>query len=146
MSVGISLSLMMEVGGLCNTNRRQKNINSKIISVAILNRNFYICTVKNLFKKIFSVYILVLVFIPCSDSCLDRICNNSDNIHLEQSAEDFQNDVCTPMCTCICCNTIVTVSENFTFENFTHNSNFSIQDISKFTNSFLENTSPPPKS
>ncbi|HMQ69089.1 MAG TPA: hypothetical protein PKA90_08780 [Ignavibacteria bacterium] len=101
---------------------------------------------KNLFKKIFSVYIFVLVFIPCSDVCYEGICGNTDRIHIEQFAKDHHDDACTPMCTCICCNTIFTVSENFTFENLTNNTTFTIPHISKFSNSFLENASPPPKS
>ncbi len=54
-----------------------------------------------IFTFIFSLFILVLSIVPCSD---DENCNEA-NIELssDHADHDHEEDSCTPFCTCSCC-------------------------------------------
>lgn len=101
---------------------------------------------KNYFSKIFAVYILILALIPCTDFISHGLCEDTDNIHIENSTESEHEDLCTPMCTCNCCNSIVTLTEQFSLKNYIPHSEILLTEVSQYDDSFSMNTSPPPKS
>ena len=100
---------------------------------------------KNYFLKIFSVYILILALIPCSDVCSSDVCLLDKEIHIEASVEVDHDDACTPLCVCLCCNSVITVSDKFVFEYFSVNTKLAHSEYLHFTYNLLETTSPPPK-
>ncbi|MDQ3019193.1 MAG: hypothetical protein M3R36_01270 [Bacteroidota bacterium] len=100
----------------------------------------------NYISKVFSIYFLLLAFIPCSDVCSSNTCLQGDGIHIEASSEIEHTDICTPLCVCLCCNTVVSVSEKFIFQNFKVHIKLNSSEDLHFSHNFLDPGSPPPKS
>ncbi len=105
-------------------------------------------SVKNYLSKIFAIYILLLAIIPCSDICTSSSCLPDDKLHLEQSSyeDDHGKDLCSPLCICLCCNYVTSVSDKFNFAHFEFQSSFSNIYNQHFLHHVLESDSPPPKS
>lgn len=124
-----------------------KNI-KKTKSVANKHKKNYICIVKNYISKIFTVYFILLALIPCSDIFIIRVCLPVDKIHIEQSAqqENHCNSLCSPLCVCLCCNDVTTVSNDFIFEHFNNNTKYIQTEYLHSSYHYLESSSPPPKS
>lgn len=63
------------------------------------------------FALIFSVYFLALSVMPCNDA-FGMNTNNSSKSEFTQSDNNNteRNDICSPFCTCSCCNTPVYLS------------------------------------
>jgi len=67
------------------------------------------------FAYIFSIYILALSVMPCSDASND--CRSKTEVAERADAHSHKsdhNDTCSPFCICSCCNTPV----NITFDSF----------------------------
>ncbi|MEO8446909.1 MAG: hypothetical protein ABI528_05405 [bacterium] len=67
-------------------------------------------------------------------------------VHIENYAKEHHEDTCTPLCACICCNTVITVSDEFVFRFITDYKNLDISESIHPNYIFSDNTSPPPKS
>lgn len=103
-----------------------------------------------IFTVIFSLYILCLSLMPCSDSFNDCV----SNVDLTETTQPHQhksdhNDLCSPFCTCACCS----ISASVKFIPFTiklakvvTNSkiNFPNQEFT-FISNFYSNIWQPPK-
>lgn len=66
------------------------------------------------FTIIFSIYILALSIMPCSDAFND--CNRITTVRESTLAHNHQsdhNDFCSPFCTCSCCSISVYPNANF---------------------------------
>ena len=103
---------------------------------------------KNYFSKIFAVYILSLALIPCSDSNATVSCyaGEKHNAEASHSGQEHCNDMCTPLCICVCCNDVTTVCDKFIFKN---SNNYTTLDLSEYLHSsfhYIDSSSPPPKS
>ncbi len=59
------------------------------------------------FAIIFSVYLLALSIVPCTDGEVRTVQNEPAKITHSQNQNIHPNkkDYCTPFCTCYCCNT-----------------------------------------
>lgn len=73
-----------------------------------------------LFTLIFSIYLLAVSLLPCSDAYNE--CNNKTATARVQAAftdtqehnhKSDHNDLCGPFCTCACCGTILTAVTGF---------------------------------
>lgn len=118
-----------------------------INSIAYEDSENYICIVKNYLSRIFAIYVLLLALIPCSAVCSASVYSD-DKLHIEQSSskEHHNDDLCSPLCICLCCNYVTTVSDKFVYEHFKIQSTFNQTEYQHFFHHFLESDSPPPKS
>ena len=74
---------------------------------------YYFCIQMRLFAYIFSIYILALSVVPCSDASNDCKSNTTVSERIEaHNHNSDHNDFCSPFCTCTCCST--TASLKFT--------------------------------
>lgn len=103
---------------------------------------------KNYLSKILAVYILLLALIPCFDICTSSPCLPDYKLQIKQLSQQDNhfNDLCSPLCICICCNDVTSVSDKFCLSHFTFQSDFVQTEQSLFFYQFLESESPPPKS
>lgn len=70
------------------------------------------------FISLLLLYISFLAFKPCVDECSVNFDAKDGIVHLdEKHIENHYND-CSPLCNCLCCNTIVTASSNYNFSVF----------------------------
>ncbi len=116
-------------------------------SVANKHKKNYICFVKNLLSRIFTVYILLLALIPCADVCTTGACLSDDKIHIEQNSResDHCDDMCSPLCVCLCCNDVTSVSEIFNLNQFSLHTRYNQLECLHSTYHFSDSASPPPK-
>lgn len=74
----------------------------------------YLCRMK-LLPLLFSLYILLLSCIPCSDN---NVCSDStaafDISAPTHDDHDHHNDLCSPFCVCICCGMSIVPGYTFT--------------------------------
>ncbi|WP_367916120.1 DUF6660 family protein [Leadbetterella sp. DM7] len=103
-----------------------------------------------LFAYIFSIYILALSVVPCSDAYND--CQN-DTAYKEYSQahnhHTDHNDNCSPFCTCTCCSTSVNLkftSHKFQITKLVVSSQitYPVRDFS-FVSNYYGNIWQPPK-
>ncbi|MEE1898573.1 DUF6660 family protein [Flavobacterium rakeshii] len=73
---------------------------------------------KNIVTKVLSVYLLILMFIPCSDEHASLYNNQSTEI--TQATDDFHVgiEVCTPFCICGSCVAAVIIHQITEFSLF----------------------------
>lgn len=63
-------------------------------------------------KTVFLIYVLFLALTPCNDIHAVEYCQTEGIVHLEDKHTDDHHDLCSPLCNCLCCNTIVSISSN----------------------------------
>jgi len=64
--------------------------------------------VLNTLKILFVSYLLFLAILPCVDNCTTEFCQTEGIVHIENAHSDH-DDICSPLCNCLCCNTIVSI-------------------------------------
>lgn len=119
-----------------------------IISIAYKDKKNYICFVKNLLSRIFTLYIIMLALIPCPDVCTTNACLTDEKIHIEQNSHENEHcdDLCSPFCVCFCCNDVTSVSDIYLFEYFNKHTTLIQSEYLHSSFHYLESSSPPPKS
>ena len=58
------------------------------------------------------IYVLFLALKPCIDDCSINYCQTEGIEHIEDKHNDDHKDLCSPLCNCLCCNTLVSISTN----------------------------------
>jgi len=56
------------------------------------------------------VYLLFLAVLPCLDDCSVEYCQTEGIVHMENNHTEDHRDLCSPLCNCLCCNTLVSIS------------------------------------
>lgn len=65
-----------------------------------------------------SLIVFVMIALPCTDSIFDSI-NESVSTEIHESHQEHSQDIhdeCTPLCTCNCCGTSITLPVLITFK------------------------------
>jgi len=65
--------------------------------------------IKNYIARLLVVYILALLFMPCSDNCGTKQHQTSSTYGAAQDHHQEENDQCSPFCFCTCCATSITI-------------------------------------
>ena len=102
------------------------------------------------FTLIFSIYILALSVMPCSD--VHNVCNTKKSkteLTQTHNHQQDQDDNCSPFCTCACCSTSVVSLDFVPFQikkttEFSITQKHTIRNFSFVTN-FFGNIWQPPK-
>lgn len=55
-----------------------------------------------------------LALMPCGDECSVNLCMAEGKNHIESRHNEDHTDNCSPLCTCICCNEIVSLAKSIT--------------------------------
>lgn len=69
--------------------------------------------VKNLCQVIatlLAVIFMALTFMPCADGCDNDSHQTELTVNAAQEHHEEHNDVCSPLCSCSCCSTQITVT------------------------------------
>ncbi|GEM_PF-2438964 len=86
---------------------------------------------------------------PCIDNCGTQSCQSASSKQLEEQDNDVQdNDVhneCSPLCNCLCCTSIVSISDNYSLQFSFKTTNIEISPSKNLIPFSLKPTSPPPK-
>ena len=69
------------------------------------------------FTFIFSLYILVLVAIPCIDKPANTTLQKLEAPQSSHNSQDQESDHCSPFCTCSCCATFSIQEDNYVLFN-----------------------------
>jgi len=99
--------------------------------------------VLKLFIKIFLVYLLLLAVLPCVDNCATSTCTAEKIVHIEETSSQIA--LCPPFCNCFCCNSIVSIKNNFTLSISVNSTFHFVAQTFEITPYNLKPTSPPPK-
>ncbi len=95
--------------------------------------------------KILLTYLLFLAFNTCVHDYSANFLQTEEIVHTVGHQTDDQSGMCTPMCNCLCCNTIVTIPNTYTLQTLNNSSDFQ-SSFTKDLIPFIQNpTSPPPK-
>jgi hypothetical protein len=73
---------------------------------------------RKLIAGLMAAYMLTLVVLPCNDTCLSDQQQVSLTYQAAQDHHEHGNDFCSPLCTCSCCSTLITVVHECEFEIF----------------------------
>ncbi|MBL8016706.1 MAG: hypothetical protein JNK43_05495 [Ignavibacteria bacterium] len=97
------------------------------------------------FASSFLVYLLFLAVLPCLDDCSVEFCQTEGVVHMENRHTDDHEDMCSPLCNCLCCNTLVSISahQNLTLEN--RSVQIGLSGHANIISLSYKPTSPPPK-
>jgi hypothetical protein len=94
--------------------------------------------------KFFSMYLMVLACLPCSDTVADFDVNHSTKEVSHQEKHNHENsvDLCSPFCSCACCGIQIATFENPSFI-FIQNRVFTSQKakINRYQSIYLSKTS-----
>ncbi len=90
------------------------------------------------------LYLLFLAILPCVDNCTTEFCKTEGVIHIE-NAHSYQSDLCSPLCNCLCCNTLVSISSEQTSVINNTSIDHEVTEHSKILPLSYKPTSPPPK-
>lgn len=91
------------------------------------------------------IYVLFLALKPCNDIHAVDFCQTEGIVHVEEQHTDDHHDLCSPLCNCLCCNTIVSISTiQLSVINNT-SIDFELIDHSNIFPLSYKPTSPPPK-
>lgn len=86
-----------------------------------------------------------MAFNTCAHDYSVNLRHTEEIVHIVGHQNDGQSDMCTPMCNCLCCNTIVTIPNTCTLQNLNNSSDYH-SFFTKDLIPFIQNpTSPPPK-
>lgn len=80
---------------------------------------------------------------PCIDNCLGSLSQHEVTIQVEQEHSD--HNVCPPLCNCLCCNTTVSVTNNYSLNTSFNSLNCVSSATLDLTSFSLIPSSPPPK-
>ncbi len=75
----------------------------------------------NLIRQTIALFIaltfMTMAFIPCADSCDIKTHQNESSIKSAQDHHEEHSDMCSPLCSCECCSTQITIfkSTSITF-------------------------------
>lgn len=88
---------------------------------------------------------LFLAFKPCVDECSVNYCQTEGIEHIEEKHTEDHYDSCSPLCNCLCCNTLVSISKKLIL--IDNNTSFNIASLnySDILQVTLKPNSPPPK-
>ncbi|HWA06020.1 MAG TPA: hypothetical protein VG961_05695 [Ignavibacteria bacterium] len=91
------------------------------------------------------IYVLFLALKPCNDVHTLEFCQTEGIVHVEEQHTDVHHDLCSPLCNCLCCNTLVSISANHF--SVLHNSSIDLEliDHPNIYPLSYKPTSPPPK-
>lgn len=95
--------------------------------------------------KILLIYITVLTVLPCFDNCFIIFCSTESCIHIEKHHTNKHDDMCSPLCNCLCCITKVSISNSYTLETLFSTIDFEYSHTLDLNPYALKPTSPPPK-
>ncbi|NOS83549.1 MAG: hypothetical protein HOP31_00280 [Ignavibacteria bacterium] len=91
------------------------------------------------------IYVLFLALKPCNDVHTVDFCQTEGIVHVEEQHTDDHHDLCSPLCNCLCCNTLVSISTNHI--SVINNTSIDLEVI-EHSNIYplsYKPTSPPPK-
>lgn len=71
---------------------------------------------------------------PCLDECDLNLCQTEGINHIENRHNEDHSDNCSPLCTCMCCNEIVSLTKAETL--------FSNNNSSPFTDTYITEIPP----
>jgi hypothetical protein len=94
------------------------------------------------FTLVLLIYVLFLALAPCNDIHTVEFCQTEGIVHVE---EQHTNDLCSPLCNCLCCNTIVSVSSVHIFVMSNTSTKMEVIDHPNIFPLSYKPTSPPPK-
>jgi hypothetical protein len=88
---------------------------------------------------LFSIYLVSLSLLPCNDidDCTSFAKTELHKNHTSEKKSDFQNDQCTPFCSCACCGI-----HGFQFQKhiFTEEKNINFAETKRQNNFYAFNT------
>ena len=91
------------------------------------------------------IYVLFLALKPCNDVHTIEFCQTEGVVHIEDKHTDDYHDLCSPLCNCLCCNTIVSVSSDHIFLMSNTSTKIEAIDHPNIYPLSYKPTSPPPK-
>lgn len=106
----------------------------------------YIWKMFKFLSKILLIYIAFLALNPCVDNCSTGYCQSEGIVHIEENHTQDKHNECSPLCNCLCCNTIVFTASSFTLITSIDLTDFQFTYSEDLTPFILKPTSPPPKS
>lgn len=83
---------------------------------------------------------------PCMDNCYTNTCSSAAQVQLEEKHTNDYHYECSPLCNCLCCNTVVTPSYSYSFEPFLVTYEVILSPTVNITLFSSIPASPPPKS
>jgi hypothetical protein len=102
----------------------------------------------NLFRIIFSVYLIALTLVPCTDT----LGVHKENVHAETTHSDANHaneheDTCPPLCSCNCCGVsgVFFFQESISFEVVSYNEKIKIPLNQSAVSFFAHTIWQPPK-
>ena len=98
-----------------------------------------------LITGILAIYITLLAVMSCVDNCSLEFCQTEGIEHLEQRHNKEHKDSCSPLCNCLCCNTVVSVAKSYSMQISIHSADVQPAISSDLSPFILKPTSPPPK-
>lgn len=90
-------------------------------------------------------YVLFLAFKPCNDKHTVDFCQTEGIVHVEEKHTDDHHDLCSPLCNCLCCNTLVSISTNQHSVIYNSTIDLAFTDHPEILPLSDKPTSPPPK-
>ncbi len=90
-------------------------------------------------------YLLFLAVLPCVDDCTVEYCQAEGIVHMEKQHSDDHNDLCSPLCNCLCCNTLVSLSVQLNLNIIKPSKYIEFTIHSNILPLSYKPTSPPPK-
>jgi hypothetical protein len=88
--------------------------------------------------------VLFLAFKPCVDDHTVEFCQTEGIVHVEKQHTEDHNDLCSPLCNCLCCNTLVSISNHHIEDHFASSIQTGVSHSEILPVSYKP-TSPPPK-
>lgn len=97
------------------------------------------------FTSFLLIYVLFLALKPCNDIHTVDFCQTEGIVHVEEKHTDDHHDLCSPLCNCLCCNTLVSISTDQTSVVNHTSIDHDVTEHSNILPLSYKPTSPPPK-